>query len=78
MMKKMLSMVLGGVGAILAILGISGIVKGNHTVSIIGGADGPTSIFVAGKVGADFSVIEIVIGIILVALACVMIFKKKR
>ncbi len=78
MMKKMISMVLGGFGVILAILGISGIVKGSHAISIIGGTDGPTSIFVAGKVGADYSVIEIIIGIILISIACVMIFRKKQ
>ena len=27
--------------------------KENHTVQIIGGADGPTSVFLAGKVPAD-------------------------
>ena len=45
------------IGIILAGFGIRAKIKGTSSVGIIGGADGPTAIFVAGKVG-DATVFE--------------------
>ena len=35
--------------------------KGNKSVSIIGAGDGPTSVFLAGKIGRDYSVFTFII-----------------
>ena len=47
------------------------------SVGIIGGADGPTAIFVEGNVGDGFSIGMILIGIILVV-AGVIIYRKRK
>mgnify|MGYP000491298168 CR=1 FL=1 len=47
-----------------------------NTVTVIGGADGPTAVFVAGKLNGDFSIILILIGIVLLAVAAIVYWKK--
>ncbi len=47
---------------------------GAVSISIIGGADGPTSIFLAGKIGTGFKV-AVVVGVVLLAVAAVIIVK---
>lgn len=47
------------------------------SVSIIGGADGPTAIFIAGKIG-NFSVPAISIALLLIIIVMICIIKKKR
>ena len=48
-MKKRLGIIAGILGIVLAVIGIVLKQKENTAVSVIGGADGPTSIFIAGK-----------------------------
>lgn len=69
---------------ILALISVAGIAAsircllGNNTaVSIIGGADGPTSIFIAGKIG-NSTVIYIVTGLCIIATAALGIIAAKR
>ena len=50
-----LAAILGCAGIALAVAGAYIKHKQAVSVSIIGGADGPTSVFLAGKVGNDFS-----------------------
>lgn len=76
-MKKVLVIVLGIIGVLLAIAGIVTKAKKAVAVSIIGGADGPTSVFLAGKVGADISIGLITTGIILVVLAIIIWLRKR-
>ena len=64
-MKKTIAIILGVMGLVLAVFSAILKWKKQMSVSIIGGADGPTSIFLAGKVGNDFSVAGIVVGILL-------------
>ena len=52
-------------------------VKGKMSVSITGGADGPTSIFLAGKIEGASTVIGIILGIVLLTAGIFMIAKKK-
>lgn len=52
-------------------------VKGSAAIAIIGGADGPTSVFVVGKVPAVFSVILMIIGILLLIVAGILLVKRK-
>ena len=49
-------------------------------VSIIGGADGPTSIFLAGKVGGTFSMVIYLISllVILLGIGIVIYIRKKK
>lgn len=49
-------------------------------VSIIGGADGPTSIFLAGKVGGSFSMILYLLSlvVILIGVGIVIYIRKKK
>ena len=52
-MKKRLGIIAGILGIVLAVIGIVLKQKENTAVSVIGGADGPTSIFIAGKLNGD-------------------------
>ena len=47
-------------------------------VSIIGGADGPTSIFLAGKVGGSMIIYLISLVIILIGVAILVYLRKKK
>ncbi|MEI3228554.1 MAG: oxaloacetate decarboxylase [Lachnospiraceae bacterium] len=77
-MKKTMAIILGVIGLVLA--GFSAVLKWKKqmSVSIIGGADGPTSIFLAGKVGNDFSVAGIVVGILFIVIAGFLMLRKKK
>lgn len=77
-MKKTMAIILGVMGLVLA--GFSAILKWKKqmSVSIIGGADGPTSIFLAGKIGNDFSVAGIVVGILFIVIAGFLMLRKKK
>lgn len=46
-------------------------------ISIIGGADGPTAVFYAGKIGQNDLVYWIIGGIILFTIAGIIYFKHK-
>ena len=61
-----------------AVIGIVLKQKENTAVSVIGGADGPTSIFIAGKLNGDNFIFMIVVGIILLILAGVIFYKRKH
>ena len=52
-------------------------VKGTMAVSIIGGADGPTSVFVAGKLNGDLSNALIIAGAIALGIVLIVYWKKK-
>ena len=76
-MKKWIVVIIAILGIILAGFGISAKIKGAASVGIIGGADGPTTVFVAGNVGDLFSIGVIIVGIILVV-AGVVIYRKNK
>ncbi len=50
-MKKKMLIVLAALGALLAVIGYGYKNRYAMSIGIIGGADGPTAIFVAGKTG---------------------------
>ena len=54
-MKKRLGIIAGILGIVLAVIGIVLKQKENIAVSVIGGADGPTSIFIAGKLNCSWN-----------------------
>lgn len=76
-MKKIFEIVTCTIGFLLIIFGSVMKVKENTAVSIIGGADGPTSVFLAGKLNSNLSIFLILIGIILLATALVIRLKRK-
>lgn len=77
-MKKTMAIILGVMGLVLACFSAILKWKKQMSVSIIGGADGPTSIFLAGKVGNDFSVAGIVVGILFIVIAGFLMLRKKK
>ena len=76
-MKKTLTIIMAVIGILLAAIGIHWKSKAAVAVSIIGGADGPTSIFLAGKIGDGFILGTILIGIVLLVVG-VIIYRKVR
>ena len=76
-MKKVFGIGSCIIGMLLVISGAVMKLKGNTAVGVIGGADGPTSMFVAGKLNGDFSVMLILIGIVLLAIATMIYWKRK-
>lgn len=61
----------------IAVIGVVMKVKGTMAVSIIGGADGPTSVFVAGKLNGDLSNALIIAGAIVLGIVLLVCWKKK-
>lgn len=76
-MKKMAGIIVTVIGIAVAALGLLFKVKGQMSVSVIGGADGPTSIFLAGKVGDSSAVTGMIVGIVLFAAGIFIIVRKK-
>lgn len=77
-MKKVFWIVICIVGILFVIFGGIMKVKENTAVSIIGGADGPTSVFVAGKLNDNLVITFIIIGIVLLVVAVIAFFKRKH
>lgn len=76
-MKKICGIILSTIGTIVFVLGFILTIKGQTAVSAIGGADGPTATFIAGKFGNGFAATGIVLGIILLAAGIFIVLKKK-
>lgn len=65
------------VGAITIIMSIVLKFMEEKTVSIVGGADGPTSVFVAGKIGNGSGMIGILVGIGIIVVGLIIILRKR-
>lgn len=78
-MKKVIGVVLGILGSVIVIVTAwkSFQSKAAYSISIIRGADGPTSVFLAGKVGHRYTIAAVAAGIILLV-AAVLLFRKKK
>lgn len=77
-MKKILTIIVGIMGILLMMAGVMSKTKKAYSVSIIGGADGPTSVFLAGKVGSDISLGLMAAGVILIVIVTVVLLKKRK
>lgn len=77
-MKKVVGIIGCIIGFLLVIFG--GVMKAKeHTaVSIIGGADGPTSIFLAGSLNGDLSISLILIGVVVLVITLIVCLKRKH
>ena len=76
-MKKTVGGIIAIVGFVLSVFGIITKVKGATSI-VIGGADGPTSVFIAGKVGNGFGLGTIFAGVILAVAGVFIIIKSKK
>lgn len=76
-MKKILVIVAGIVGLIFVIIGVA-LKINNNAISVIGGVDGPTSVFVATKLNSSSVSMFIVIGVILLVAAIFFYLKRKK
>ena len=76
-MKKILVIVAGIVGLIFVIIGAA-LKINNNAISVIGGVDGPTSVFVATKLNSSSVSKFIVIGVILLVAAIFFYLKRKK
>jgi LPXTG-motif cell wall-anchored protein len=78
MKKKMCIIIVAIVGVLAVIYGIITKTKAAASISIIGGADGPTSIFLAGKIGDGFSLTIIVVGAVILVAALLLFLRKRK
>lgn len=76
-MKKILVIVAGIVGLIFVIIGAA-LKINNNAISVIGGVDGPTSVFVATKLNSSSVSMFVVIGVILLVAAIFFYLKRKK
>ena len=76
-MKKVVGGIIAIFGIVLTVFGIITKVKGATSI-VIGGADGPTSVFIAGKVGNGFGMSTIFAGVILVIAGVLILYKSKK
>ena len=63
---------------IIFITGISMKMKQRAAIGMIGGADGPTSIYIAGRGPDGLGIIGIICGILLLGAGIYLIFRKNR
>ncbi len=77
-MKKIVGITLTVIGIVVTALSLILKIKGQISVSVIGGADGTTSIFLAGKVVDNSAVTGIIAGIVLLVVGIFMIVRKNK
>jgi oxaloacetate decarboxylase beta subunit len=75
-MKKIIGSILIILGMGITIFSLIVKIKGQMAISIVGGADGPTSVFLAGKVGNGF-LAGVIVGVVLFAVGIFMLVRKK-
>lgn len=76
-MKKMVGIIMGIFGIILSVVGIAVKLKESVSVSVIGGVDGPTSVFVAGRVNENAPAHLLLTGMILLVIGAI-VFRKRH
>ena len=73
---KWISVFTGLVGSILIIAGA--LFTRNKAITVIGGADGPTSVFIAAKPSPVTSTVLLVSGIIIILGTIIIVFKNRK
>jgi oxaloacetate decarboxylase beta subunit len=76
-MKKIIGSILTILGMGITISSLIVKIKGQMAISIVGGADGPTSVFLAGKVGNGFFA-GFIVGVVLFAVGIFMLVRKNK
>ena len=77
-MKKWISLIAGIICGILLFFGIDAKIQEKQAITIIGGADGPTSIFIAGKVGTGDILIGLAAAVVVIVLIVWLVGRKKK
>lgn len=77
-MKKIWFVILSALGILLLVWGAVLNATESSTLGIIGGADGPTAIFVTGSTGGHLAAILMVLGGVTLAGAAIAYLKKKH
>ena len=77
-MIRFFSLIMSVLGVIAIAVSIILKMDKSASISVIGGSDGPTSYFITGKIGADFSTAGIIVGIALIILAIFLMVRKKN
>lgn len=77
-MKRVFGLIASVLGVITIAISVLLKMEKSASISIIGGADGLTSFFIAGKVGAEFSTAGIIGGTALIILAIFLMVQKKK
>ena len=76
-MKKTVGIIMGIFGIILSVVGIVVKWKESVSVSVVGGVEGPTSVFVAGRLNENAPIQLLLSGMILLVIGAV-IFRKRH
>lgn len=76
-MKKIPGIMATVAGIVILVMNLILKIKLNASVSVIGGGDGPTSIFIAGKIGDTPATFGIILGAVLLVLGIFMLIRKK-
>ena len=77
-MKKKLMVIIGILAMEIAIFSVLIINERNTSLAIIGGADGPTTVFLAGTLGNGVLFAAILFGLIFLALGIILFKQIKR
>ena len=75
-MKKLICGFTGLAGGVLIIAGT--LFTRNKAVAVIGGADGPTSVFIAAKLSPVTSTILLISGIIIILGTIIIVIKNRK
>lgn len=77
-MKKWLGVIAGIGGMVIVFIGLILHEKFYTENAVIGGADGPTAVFIAGRMNEAVFMIPIGIGILCIAFAIFLLYKRKH
>ncbi len=77
-MRKIIGAFIGGIGAVALLIGVIGKIKDGFSISLTKGSDGPTSVFVAGKLGTDYTNAMIIYGIVCTIISGIILFVRKH
>lgn len=80
-MKKILTGILAAAGAVMFGVGVTSVTKKAAVVTMIGKADGPTSVFIAGKLGDGFWWMITIAGGVIIGLSAALfafLVRKKK
>lgn len=76
-MKKWICIIAGLISALAVYLGITAKLNEQKAITIIGGADGTTAIYIAGKVGYGSILTVLIVGVIIIVSIIVLIKRRK-
>lgn len=76
-MKKILGIMSTAAGTAILVLNLILKIKLNASISAVGGGDGPTSIFFAGKIADAPATFGIILGIVLLVFGIFELIRKK-